>query len=204
MADTYEIRLINTGDIAGALAVYTPFVLNTAITFEYYVPTLDEFTTKVETITNGYPWLVYLHNGKVKGYAYGSIHRSKTAYQWSPESTIYLSSEAQGNGIGRILYETLFSLMRLQGYINVFAGVSLPNEQSESFQKSLGFEEIGVFKNIGYKLGKWHDTRWFQLHLAGHFDEPGQLKTITEIENEPAFQKILVEANEKLNAKHTL
>ena len=137
-----------------------------------------------------------LHNNKIIGYAYASKHRYRTAYQWSPESTVYLSPEVHRKGIGRILYETLFSLLKVQGYFNVYAGVGLPNEKSVGFHKALGFEEIGIFKKVGYKLGNWHDTHWFQLHLSEHILNPPTPKTLNNVVASVAFQTILETANE--------
>ncbi len=135
MNGDFEIRLITENDIASALEVYRPYVLNTAITFEYEVPTIEEFTQKMNTIIPEYPWLVCVHKDEVIGYAYGSKHRYRTAYQWSPESTVYLDGRFHGQGIARVLYETLFELLKLQGYINVYAGVG----KERSFSRGIGF-----------------------------------------------------------------
>jgi L-amino acid N-acyltransferase YncA len=193
-----EIRLIETKDSAEVLEIYKPYVLNTHITFEYDVPTAPEFLKKIEDISSEYPWLVYLENEKILGYAYGSIHRYRTAYKWSAESTIYLAEPVKGKGIGRLLYKTLFGILKMQGYFNVYAGVGLPNKPSERLHKSMGFNELGVFKNIGYKLGKWHDTKWFQLHLNEHIPDPPLPKKIAEIRDSPEFMNILQNANKKL------
>jgi phosphinothricin acetyltransferase len=203
MSDKFIIRPITENDAGSALKIYKPYVLNTAITFEYEVPAVDEFLDRIKTNTAQYPWLVCLQHDKIMGYAYAGRHRYKTAYQWSPESTVYLAPEVHGRGIGRVLYETLFSILRLQGYFNVYAGVALPNEKSEGFHRALGFEEIGDFKKIGYKLGKWHDVKWFQLHLARHIDNPFPPKSIKEIENNVDFQTILHSANERLQNVNT-
>lgn len=199
MDTTCTIRLITQHDVAAALEIYRHYVLTTAITFEYDVPTEAEFLQRITTNTVDYPWLVCVDNNNIVGYAYGSRHRYKTAYQWSPESTIYLSAEAQGRGIGRVLYETLFAILKLQGYFNVYAGVALPNDKSERLHRAFGFAEIGDFKKIGYKLGQWHDVRWFQLHLAEHVDSPPPPKTMREIIDSEDFSRILSTANERLH-----
>ena len=200
MKEKFKIRLITENDISAVLDIYRPYVLNTIISFEYEVPSLEEFTERVKTITAEYPWLVCENQDIIIGYAYASKHRYRTAYQWSPESTVYVSTEFQGKGVGRILYETLFSILRLQGYFNVYAGVGLPNEKSVGFHRALGFDEIGDFKKVGYKHGNWHDTKWFQLHLSEHINNPPAPKTIVEIENGRELQAILDVANERLNA----
>lgn len=195
-----SIRLIRKTDAAAALAVYRPYVQNSVITFDYEVPSLEEFSEKIRTITAEYPWLVCEYEGKIAGYAYGSRHRSKAAYQWSPESTIYVAEEFHGTGIARLLYKTVFEILLLQRFVNVFAGVTLPNPASENFHRSLGFTEIGVFKNIGYKLGKWNDVRWFQLQLSEWKTEPGEPLLIGAVATTEAFEKLMQKANEELLA----
>lgn len=135
---------------------------------------------------------------EIIGYAYGSRHRYRTAYLWSVESTVYVSDKYHRLGIARVLYETLFELLKLQGYVNVYAGVSMPNIKSEEFHLALGFSEIGIFKKIGFKFGAWHDTKWFQLHLIEHPANPEKLKTFSEVQNTPYFNTILETANLKL------
>jgi L-amino acid N-acyltransferase YncA len=122
--NNFEIRLVKEHDASALLDIYEPYVLNTAITFEYDVPTIDEYSERIKGNTSEYPWLVCTQNEKIIGYAYASRFRYKTAYQWSPESTIYLSPDVQGKGVARVLYETLFSVLSLQGYFNVYAGVN--------------------------------------------------------------------------------
>jgi phosphinothricin acetyltransferase len=97
------------------------------------------------------------------------------------------------------LYETLFALLKLQGYVNVYAGVTLPNEKSEGFHLAQGFEVIGNFTKIGYKLGKWRDVRWFQLHLNAHADNPPLPKKVSEVQHYVEFQAIMDEANRRIN-----
>ena len=199
MPSNYEIRLIQENDTQAVLDIYAPYVLNTYITFEYDVPTLQEFSEKIRTITSEYPWLVCLLDNKIIGYAYGSEHRHRTAYKWSPESTIYLTEDEQGKGIGRILYSTLFDILRLQGFFNVYAGVGIPNDRSERLHRSVGFQELGIFKKVGYKLGKWHDTKWFQLHLQEHMIDPPLPRSVAEIKSSTELHAILESANEMIN-----
>jgi L-amino acid N-acyltransferase YncA len=199
MTDIFVIRLAKETDAVGALNIYRPFVLNTAITFEYEVPTEEEFGKRISATLKEFPWLVCLRNNEIIGYAYAHKHRFRTAYDWSPESTIYLSNENHRKGIGRTLYTTLFQILKLQGYFNVFAGVCLPNVKSISFHRAMGFEDIGVFKKIGYKNEAWHDTNWFQLSLRDHIINPPTPKKILEIMEDKEFDSILRLANQKLN-----
>ena len=192
------IRLITPSDAESALEIYKPYVLSTAITFEYEVPTIEEFAERIKNTTAEFPWFVCCDDDKVIAYAYATKHRYRAPYNWSPESTIYVSPEAQGKGIARVLYETLFATLTLQGYFTVFAGVVIPNEKSERFHKAMGFEEIGIFKKIGNKLGVWHDTKWFQLALSEHIADPPQPKKIEEVKDSIPFKRILQNVNTKL------
>jgi len=197
MNNYFKIRLISETDTQTVLDIYKYYVDNTIISFEYDAPTLEEFTERIKTNTQKYPWLVCICDNKVIGFAYGSTHRYRTAYQWSPESTIYLAPDFHKKGIGRVLYKTLFSILKLQGYYNVFAGVALPNEKSVEFHKALGFEEIGIFKNVGYKHGNWHDTHWFQLKLQDTNLKPVTPKLLEEITSTKEFSTIINSASKK-------
>jgi phosphinothricin acetyltransferase len=199
MNNNFQIRLIKETDTQAVLDIYKYYVENTIISFEYEAPAFEEYKQRIKTNVENYPWLVCLHNDKIIGYAYGSTHRYRTAYQWSPESTIYLAPDFQTRGIGRILYETLFELLKLQGYYNVFAGVALPNEKSLGFHRALGFEEIGIFKNVGYKHGNWHHTHWFQLTLQTHQVNPTNPKKLAELISSKEFFTIINSANKKIN-----
>lgn len=199
MKSKFEVRLITEADTAAVLDIYRPFVQHTIISFEYEVPTLDEFHARIRSTIYDYPWLVCLCDNEIIGYAYASKHRNRAAYQWSPECSVYITNDLQGHGVGRILYETLFSILRLQGHFNVFACIGLPNDRSVAFHKSLGFENIGIFKKVGCKLGAWHDTNWFQLRLSKHIDYPPIPHKMEEIAMTETLQRILLAATEKAN-----
>lgn len=194
----YSIRLVTPADAASCLEVYAPYVRTTAISFEYEVPTIPAFEKKIEKIMEQYPWLVCIYKNEVVGYTYGSMHRERTAYQWSPESTVYLKETFHQKGIARILYETLFDLLRMQGYFSIYASVLSSNNKSVAFHRKMGFEEIGLFKNIGYKLGTWHSNLWFQYFLQEHCVQPTAPLAINQIVKDEHFINILQSANEKL------
>lgn len=199
MENTFDIRLINGADAQAVLAIYKYYVDHTIISFEYEAPSLEEYLQRISVNTEKYPWFVCLYKNKIIGFAYGSTHRYRTAYQWSPETTIYLAPDFHTKGIGRILYQTLFEILKLQGYYNVFAGVALPNQKSVGFHQAMGFEEIGIFKKVGYKHGNWHDTNWFQLNLLPITVEPNAPKTLSNIQLTNAYADILIHANNQLN-----
>ncbi len=162
---TKRIRRIQSGDVNAVLAIYAPFITDSATSFEMEVPTLAEMANRVRGIEDQYPWLVYEEDEKVLGYAYASVHRLRKAYQWSTEVSVYLHESARRRGVGRSLYLVLFDLLRWQGYASAYAGITLPNPASVGLHESLGFKPIGIFSRCGYKLGAWHDVAWLQLSL---------------------------------------
>ncbi|WP_276132881.1 GNAT family N-acetyltransferase [Polluticoccus soli] len=202
MNNQYTIRLAAAADAAGMLNVYKYYVENTAYTFEYDVPSVEEFESRIRAVISGFPWLVCEIDDRIVGYAYAHKHRDRTAYQWSPESTIYIDRHYHGKGLARVLYETLFDILKLQGFFNVYAGVLSTNENSCAFHKAVGFEEIGLFRNIGYKHGKWHSNMWYQLHLRTHYAEPSIPTAFSEMKDSPATTAILNTANFKLTTLH--
>lgn len=166
------IRTAKPRDAASILEIYTPYILNTAISFETEIPSLENFEHRIITYQESWPWLVYEVDGVVAGYAYATKHRERAAYQWCVESSVYVSGHFQKKGIAKALYATLFSLLKLQGCRNVYAGITLPNEKSVSFHKKLGFSKIADYKNIGYKLGKWNTVSWWELKVNDYTNDP--------------------------------
>lgn len=181
MDQDLKISLASKEHCPQILGIYEHYVRHTAISFEYDVPTLEEMEARMENIQRKYPYLVAETGGNVAGYAYATDFRYRAAYQWSPESAIYVHKDFHGRGIGRQLYNRLFEILKLQGFHNVFAGVALPNDASISLHLRCGFEEIGVYKNIGYKFGKWHTTQWFQLELIAPETNPAPPKPVSEV-----------------------
>jgi L-amino acid N-acyltransferase YncA len=199
MHNNYNIRLITPADAEAALEVYAPYVRNTGISFEYDVPTVAEFEKKIEKITSQYPWLVCECDSVIAGYAYGSTHRDRTGYQWSPEVTVYLDERFHRRGIASALYTALFKMLKMQGYYNLFAGVLVTNTKSVEFHRAMGFEDIGLFKNIGYKLGEWHTNLWLQHQLQEPIPNPATPIGINEILNTASFEEIMTEVNHTIN-----
>ena len=195
MKNQFSIRLIAENDAEEVLEIYKPYVKNTFVSFEYEAPSSDEFLLRVQNNISEYPWLICMHGHKIIGYSYASKHRYRTAYQWSCESTVYLLTEYHRKGIALILYKTLFSILKIQGYFNVYAGVSLPNEKSVGFHQSVGFKKVGIYKKVGYKFENWHDVEWFQFQLQKHIHNPPDPKSMQSIVNTETFIQILQEAN---------
>jgi len=199
-----NVRLVKPDDYAGMLKVYKPNVLHTAITFEYEVPSLEEYSKRISNIITHYPCLVCEENGVVAGFAYAGLFRVKDAYQWSTETTIYVSEVFQKRGIARALYDALLSVLELQGFVNVYAAVTIPNPASERLHTSSGFAEIGLFEKIGFKQGKWHDLKWYEMYLVEHPKEPVPPVSIHQVKDAEAFAEILNRANKALNDRAEL
>ncbi len=198
LVNEYKVRLVDTSDSESILAIYKPYVTDHTISFEYEVPNLKEFTERIRMIALDYPYIVCLENDKIIGYAYASLYRSRRAYQWGVESTIYMHETLHGKGLARILYNTLFSMLKIQGYLNVYAVISLPNPKSIGFHKSLGFEEIGVFKNVGYKFNSWHDVQWMDLNLGDHTENVAVIKKWVDMKNSKEINLLLDNTNTQL------
>jgi L-amino acid N-acyltransferase YncA len=158
------IRPAGVADAAGCAAVYRPYVTDSCISFEYEPPSAEDFAGR---IASSHAWLVAVEDGEVVGYAYASRHRERAAYDWAADVAIYTAASHHGRGMGRRLYEELFPVVRERGLRVLCAGVALPNDASDGLHRALGFEEVGVYRRIGWKAGRWHDVRWWQLHLAG-------------------------------------
>jgi phosphinothricin acetyltransferase len=166
------IRVARPEDAVSVLEIYGPIIRDTSTSFEVQVPSVDEMSARIRKTLETHPWLVAEDSLGVLGYAYASIHRSREAYQWSCEVSVYVHPRAHRRGVAARLYETLFGLLIRQGYYRAFAGITLPNPPSVAFHESAGFTPIGVFRDIGFKHGKWHDVGWWQRELMP-LTEPG-------------------------------
>ena len=134
--------------------------------------TVAEMRQRIRQTLDYAPWVVCEHRGEVQGYAYASAHRTRAAYQWSVDVSVYVHAAAHRAGVGRAVYCSLFQLLTLQGFYNAYAGITLPNPASVGLHESLGFHPVGVYRAVGYKLGAWHDVGWWQLVLQAHAIPP--------------------------------
>jgi phosphinothricin acetyltransferase len=160
------IRSVDPADAPAIRNIYAPFVQESATSFEIEPPDAAAMERRIREQREQFPWLVYQGGGEVLGYAYASPHRAaRKAYQWCVEVSIYLEARARRRGIGRALYGALFDLLRRQGYVNAYAGITLPNPGSLRLHESMGFLPVGVYPRIGFKFGTWHDVIWLQLRL---------------------------------------
>ena len=169
---TVKIRLATGLDAGEILQIYAPIVSDTAISFEVIPPTLLEMQKRMLKVLSKLPWLVCEDGSGVLGYCYASVHRARAAYRWSVDTSIYIHEGARRRGIGQALYRALFQALKLQGYYNACAGISLPNPASVALHEALGFEAVGVYRKVGYLMGQWRDVGWWQLTLQEHTAEP--------------------------------
>ena len=178
------IRLATADDSEEILKIYAPYIAETTISFETEVPSVNEFRKRIENITRQYPFLIYEVGGKTVGYAYASKHRERAAYAYNVDVSVYVMPEYHGSGIAYKLYDCLFTLLAEMGYINAYAGCTVPNTKSVKFHEKFGFKIIGTLHKTGYKFGKWHDVVWLEKMINEHAEKPKDILSINEIPEE--------------------
>ena len=166
-----SIRLATVEDASQIQSIYAPIVAETAVSFELEPPGVEEMRRRIQTTLLTLPWVVCEWDGVV-GYAYAGLFRSRPAYQWSVEVSVYVHASHRGKGVGRALYTSLFECLRVQGYRTALAGIVLPSPTSVALHERVGFRSVGVFHHVGYKLGAWHDVGWWELSLQDLSDPP--------------------------------
>jgi phosphinothricin acetyltransferase len=193
-----RIRLAAETDASQILKIYTPVVVGTPISFEETSPSPAEMAGRIRRTLDHYPWLVCDGDEGITGYAYATAFRPRAAYQWSVEVSAYVHTESRRRGIARGLYTSLFEILRIQGFVNAFAGIALPNEGSVALHESLGFTAIGVYEAVGFKLESWHDVGWWQLRLGDPDSPPPQLHWFAELRGSEAVAKALAEGEAQI------
>jgi L-amino acid N-acyltransferase YncA len=166
------LRIARPEDAAGVLAIYAPIVQASAITFELEVPSEAAMQQRIAATLARWPWLIGERDGEVVGYAYATSHRERAAYQWCVEVSVYIQEHARRTGLAGRLYGALFPLLAKQGFVNAYAGITLPNAPSVALHEGLGFRKLGVYPRIGFKLGAWHDVGWWERLLQPLPAEP--------------------------------
>jgi phosphinothricin acetyltransferase len=160
-----RIRAAIAADAAVLREIYRPYVETTAVSFELEVPSIEEFQRRIAVAVEGWSWLVAEVDGRPVGYAYASAHRAREAYRTSVETSAYVHEDYRRQGIGRALYTQLVNELTQRGFGSAYAAITLPNDASVGFHKSLGFEPIGMFPRVGRKFGTYHDVAWFYRPL---------------------------------------
>jgi len=157
------IRDVQPDDAAQICSIYNYYVLNTTITFEETAVSEEEMRARIIQITKKNPWIVYEEDGIVIGYAYASEWKSRCAYKYSVETTVYLLENAKGHGIGSTLYKELLTSLKSKNIHAAIGGIALPNAASVALHEKMGFEKVAQFKEVGYKFEKWIDVGYWEL-----------------------------------------
>ena len=167
-----RVRVVRPEDATAIAEIYAFYVRDSAITFEIEPPDATAMRGRIETVTARYPWLVAERDGTLFGYAYADVYRSRPAYRWAVETTVYVAHSHGRRGIGRALYEQLLEELTGLGFVTALGVVTLPNPASAALHESLGFVHAGTQAGVGYKLGRWHDIGMWQRDLAPRTPAP--------------------------------
>lgn len=162
------IRDATSADSGACAEIYAPYVRDTAISFETEPPSADEMARRIADAQERHAWLV-AEDDEIVGYAYGHPFAGPAAYRWSCTTSIYVTRDRRGTGVGRALYTALLDRLTDLGYRRAFAGIALPNDASAAIHRAFGFTPVGVYERVGWKHGQWRDVKWFQRTLS---DQP--------------------------------
>jgi len=196
-----SVRAADPADAASIAAIYAPFVTDTIVSFEITPPTAAEMGRRLAAGINAFPWLVCTAGASICGFAFAGRHRSREAYQWCAEVSVYVDVRWQRRRVGRALYAALFAVLQAQGYRNLYAGIALPNDGSEAFHRSCGFEPIGVYRQIGYKRGAWRDVAWYGLRLGSDDGEPTPPAAFSELHSDASLTTLLAIGDRELSRR---
>lgn len=181
------VREVNVSD-AGALSdIYKYYVENFSYSFEYVAPTASEFVGRIEEITKKFPFFVCEDNGEIIGYAYAHKYHERKAYQWICETSIYVKHGSTQKGIGRLLYGHLLPALKEQGFVKAYAVLGCPNEGSEIFHRKMGFSLAATLPNNGFKLGSWHDVKYYVIELNPYRDDMPEPLEYRQIKQKSAY-----------------
>lgn len=198
MAAAITIRTAALPDAERLLEIYRPYVEETAITFEYDVPTIDEFRGRMTRVLEKYPYLVAERDGTIVGYAYAGPFVGRAAYDWSVETTIYLDRAVRRQGIGKALYTALETVLGAMGILNLNACIGYPETEdayltrnSVEFHAHLGYQWVGQFHNCGYKFGRWYHMVWMEKMLGEHPVQPDPVVPFSSVRAALADRHVL-------------
>jgi len=195
-----KIRLAEKHDVPGILEIYSPFILETSVTFEEIVPDEDSFWERIQGIMAELPYLVCEIDGRIAGYAYASAYRSRASYRWSKEVSVYVHPDFRRRKVADALYTSLNDIVRYQGIADLLAIITMPNEPSVTFHEHFGYRKCGEFSNVGYKLDQWQNVGWFELFLQDENKAPkDRIIPLNEVTGLPIFQEAIQKGMNKLN-----
>ncbi len=186
------LRPAERRDAEAIAKIYAPIVRDTAISFETDPPSAAVMAERIESTLHRRPWLVATDGDELLGYAYASEHRQRAAYRWSVDVTAYIAESARRRGVGSRLYGALIPMLRAQGFRSAFAGIALPNDASVGLHEAVGFEALGVYRDVGFKLGAWRDVGWWSLRLADGAAPPTEPVGFQKLRETPDFGDLLV------------
>jgi L-amino acid N-acyltransferase YncA len=185
-----KFRLAETKDVGDFLDIYRPFVDHTAVSFDFEI-TYEVMEERFKRTTEKYPWIVCEVDGIIAGYAYASYFKERAGYTWTVEQSVYVREDFRRQHIATALYTCLREILKLQGYYSVIVIIVNSNIGSVNFHKHFGFEEVGVIKNAGFKMGNWCDRLLLVYSLRKHDSPPVKPKKIGEISKLKEFNDIL-------------
>jgi L-amino acid N-acyltransferase YncA len=157
-----EVRVATVADAEAIAAIYAPYVRDSVASFEETPPSGREMASRIEAALPTHPFLVLQEAGGPIGYAYAGNHSPRAAYRWSCNVSVYVAIGAHRRGVGRALYTALFELLQRQGFHSLFAGITLPNDQSVGLHEAMGFVHLGTYREVGFKFGAWHDVGYWR------------------------------------------
>ena len=157
-----DVRKSATGDAAAMRAIYAPYVLGSAISFEEDVPSEEDMESRRKA---AHVALVAENRGIIVGYAYGGVHRARPAYRFACDVSVYVDDRHHRQGIGRVLFQALLPELAQSGFHRAYGGIALPNDGSVALHEAFGFRHIGTFDEVGFKFGRWHDVGWWEKRL---------------------------------------
>lgn len=195
------LRLATESDAAGILAVYAPYVRDTAISFELEPPDLAEMRARIAKTTVRHPWLVCELDGAIAGYAYASRFHPRAAFAWTVETSVYVAPTAHRRGVARGLYTALFALLHAQGICTAIAAISLPNPPSVGLHEGMGFHAARLHEGVGFKHGAWHGVGYWQREVAPRPAAPALPLGIGELAGTPALTEALASGAALLRAQ---
>lgn len=186
-----EIKIASPSDAEAILNIYAPYIKNTAITFEYEVPSVEEFRKRIIHTLKKYPYLLALKGGEIIGYAYAGPLHVRAAYAWSAETSIYVKKDYKGKGTGRALYEALEYVLKKQNVINSNACIAYPEKEDQfltrdsvKFHSRLGYQKVAEFHQCAYKFGTWYNMVWMEKFLSEHPRKPQAFRPFEEVRKE--------------------